>query len=387
MLVVVRALALVAILVPALAAADVETDTTRAAAALAAGVRAHDIRAIGRLFGSTFTNGGVWFADAACAREFAEPSDVSGKRVALFVRCLAKHRVQLSTRVSSRRDGAVLTVEPGIEIELSFRGSQVAWIGHPLHDAIGAIVPTLTAQAFEALRTHGTTSVDHALTATGLELPPGGSTSAWIKICLDAQGAKSSVTAHGVPSTAVGDAFLHAIDDWTFRPFELRGAAIPICSLSLLTYPADKAPAIETLPVTSMPASQTRAYDLVDLVDIELGLGPPPPPSPQSVAPNALERLRITGTRDIQPDAATRAEMIGAGRLSVLATIKLCVNARGRVMSSTLQKASGFPAYDQKILRETGRWSYRPYLIARSPVDVCSGVSFFVVPDPTMLNP
>lgn len=387
-----RAVALVAVLFPAFAHADVEADTARAAAALTAAIRAHDTRAIGKLFGSTFTNGGVWFADPVCAREFAEPSDVTGKRVGLFVRCLAKHRVQLSTRVSSRRDGAVLTVEPGIEIELAFRGSQVRYIGHPLHDETGPVIPTLTAQAFEGLRTAGTTSLDHVLTAKALELGPGGWTSTWIKICLDARGARSSVTYHGVPSAAVGDAFLRAIDDWTFRPFELRGTAIPVCSLSQLTYPAAKAPAIEVLPTTSMPGSQTRTYDFDDLDDIELygGFGPQPPPAapaPQSVAPNALERLRLTGTRDIEPDAATRAQMIGGGRLSVLATIKLCVNARGRVSSATLQKASGFPAYDQKILREVASWTYRPYLIAKNPVDVCSAVSFFVVPDPTMLNP
>ncbi len=387
-----RVAALLAVLVPAFAHADVESDTSRAAAALTAGIRAHDARANSTMFGTTFTNGGVWFADPACAREFAEPSDVSGKRITLFARCLAKHRVQLSTRVSSRRDGAVLTVEPGIEIEISFRGSKIAWIGHPLHDAIGAIIPTLTAQTFEALRTAGTTSLDHVLTAKALELGPGGWTSLWIKICLDASGATSAVTYHGAPSTAVGDAFLRAIEDWRFRPFEVRGTAIPACSLSLLTFPVARTPAHEMLPATSMPASQTKVFDPDDFDDIELhgGFGPQAPPaapSPQPVAPHALERLRLTGTRDIEPDAATRAQMIDAGRLSVLATLKVCVNARGRVMSATLQKASGFPAYDQKVLREVGRWTYRPYRIAKNPVDVCSTLPFFVVPDPTMLNP
>ncbi|MBA3453328.1 MAG: hypothetical protein H0T42_09580 [Deltaproteobacteria bacterium] len=390
-----RALALVGLLlhlIPVLAHADVESETTRATAALTAGIRAHDTRAIAKLFGSKFTNGGVWFADAACATEFAEPSDVTGKRVRVFVRCLAKHRVQLSTRVSSRREGAVLTVEPGIEIELSFRDSQVRWIGHPLHSATGPIIPTLTAQAFEALRTRGTTNLDRALPAKALELAPGGWTSAWIKICLDERGAKAAVTYHGVSSSAVGDAFLRAIDDWTFRPFELRGTAIAACSLSHLTYPTDKAPAIETLPTTSMPGSNVQLYetDGLDTLEIYGGFGqvpPPAAPSPQSIASNKLERLRISGTRDVEPDAVTRAQMIGAGRLSVLATIKLCVSTRGRVASATVQKSSGFPAYDQKILREAGRWTYRPYVIAKKPVDVCTSVSFFVVPDPTMLNP
>ena len=387
-----RFVALVAVLAPSLAHADVERDTTRAAAALIAGVRAHDARAVGKAFGASFTNGGVWFADPACAREFAEPSEITGKRVGVFVRCLAKHRVQLSTRLSSRREGAVLTVEPGIEIELAFRGPHVRWIGHPLHAATGAILPTLTAQAFEALRTQGTTTLDAVLTPEALEIAPGATTSAWIKLCLDERGAKTHVDFHGVSSAAAGAAFLRAIDDWAFRPFELRGKPLPVCSLSHLTYPARGAPAVEVLPVTSVPVSQTKVYDFDDLEDLELygtfGAPPPPPaPTPQTVTPLSLERLRLTGTQQIDPDAATRTQMIDAGKLSVLASVKLCVNVRGYVPSATLHKSSGFPAYDQKLLREVRRWTFKPYLLAKHPVDVCTTVSFVVVPDPTMLNP
>jgi hypothetical protein len=374
---------------PAVVHADVDTETTRAAASLIAAVRTHDVRGVAAHFDAAFTNGGVWFADAACSREFSEPSEVTGKRVDLFVRCLARQRVQLSTRLSARREGAVLTVAPGFEIELAFRGSHVRWIGHPLHASTGAIIPTLTAQAFEALRTKGTTALDAVLSPKLLGLAPGTSTSAWMKVCLDAKGAVSEVSYHGVSSSSVGEAFEHAISEWAFRPFEIRGAAIPVCSLSLLTYPAAEAPAIEVLPATSVPLSQIKVYDFDDdLIDFSLDGPPPAPPPPQqSITAIALERMRVTGTKDIEPDAATRAQMIGAGKLSVLASVKVCVNVRGRVSAATLIKPSGFAAYDQKLVREVSRWTFRPYLVAKNPVEVCTTVSFLVVPDPTMLNP
>jgi len=382
---------LLAALAPSLAHADVESDTARAAAALTAGIRAHDARAIGKQLAASFTNGGVWFADPACAREFAEPGEVTGKRVSVFARCLAKHRVQLSTRESSRREGAVLTVEPGIEIELAFRGPHVRWIGHPLHAATGAIVPTLTAQAFEALRTRGTTALDAVLTPEALEIDARAATSAWIKLCIDERGARTHVDFHGASSGAAGKAFVRAIEDWTFRPFEVRGTPIPVCSLSYLTYPATKAPPIEVLPATSMPVSRIQVHDLDDLEDLELlgGFGPPPapPPAPQTVTPVALERLRLTGTKQIDPDPATRAQMIGAGKLSVLTSVKLCVNVRGYVSSTSLNKSSGFPAYDKKLLYDIRHWTFKPYVVAHRAIDVCTTVSFVVVPDPTMLNP
>jgi len=386
----VRLVVLVAVLAPSLAVANPEADTARAAATLAAGIRAHDARAVASVFGTSFTNGGVWFADAACAREFAEPSEITGKRLTLFARCLARHRVQLSTRVSALRNGAVLTVEPGIELEVRFNGPHLRWIGHPLHPSTGAIIPTLTAQAFEALRAKGSPNLDAALSPAALGIAPSASVSAWLKICLDAQGTTTSVDVHGVASGAISKAFTAAVADWAFRPFEIHGAAIPVCSLSHVTYPASRAPATEILPATSVPVAQTTVIDLDDLEDLDLAgsFGPPPVgPVQQAVTPIALERLRLTGTKQIEPDATTRGQMIGAGKLSVLASIKLCVNVRGRVASATLHKPSGFPDYDAKLLREVRTWTFKPYLISHNPVEVCTTTTFFVVPDPTMLNP
>ncbi len=383
-----RLVVLVAALAPLVAHADPESDSARAAARLAAGIRAHDARAVAAVFGPSLTNGGVWFPDAACAREFAEPTEITGKRTRMFARCLSKHRLQLSTRVSALRNGIVLTVEPGIELELRFHGERLRWIGHPLHASTGAIIPTLTAQAFEGLRTKGSTNVDAALTPKALGLAPNGSTSAWLQICLDARGSITRVDVHGAASGAISKALTSAVADWRFRPFEIRGAVVPVCSLSLLTYPASRAPAIEILPATTVPVAQTTIdFDDLDGLDLTSGFGPPPSTVQQTVTPLALERLRLTGTQQIEPDATTRGQMIGAGKLSVLASIKLCVNVRGRVASATLHKPSGFAAYDQKLLREIRQWTFKPYLISHNPVEVCTTTTFLVVPDPTMLSP
>ena len=39
-------------------------------------------------------------------------------------------------------------------------------------------------------------------------------------------------------------------------------------------------------------------------------------------------------------------------------------------------KASGFPAYDQKIQREMRNWKYRPFMINGKAAPVCTAVTF-----------
>lgn len=52
-------------------------------------------------------------------------------------------------------------------------------------------------------------------------------------------------------------------------------------------------------------------------------------------------------------------------------------------------RSTGFPAYDEKILRELRQWQYRPFLVNGKPVAVCTAVTFIysqradpVVPPP-----
>ncbi|MDB4962126.1 MAG: TonB family protein [Myxococcales bacterium] len=374
-----RGLALIAVLLsvlgPALAHADLEADVSRGMAGLTAGIRAHDAKAIAKHLAPRFTNGGVWFPDAPCAKEFPGASEITGAEVTAFARCLARLELQLSTRRSASPDGAVLTAQPGFELELAFDGSRVRWIGRSLRATANVGVPMLTAQALESLRTQGTTRLDRVPAIKALAGEAKAPISAWIEVCLDATGTATIVSHHDATSPSIGEAFVRAASDWAFRPFVAGGSATPACSLSLLTYPAASAPSTEVLPPVPRIARD------------ETETSAPPPPPPQTIVPLSLERLRLTGTRDIEPDPAMRTQMIDAGKLSVLASVKLCVDAKGRVSSATLQKSSGFEAYDKKILRDVAGWTYRPYLVGKKAVSVCTGVTFLVVPDPTMLNP
>jgi len=104
---------------------------------------------------------------------------------------------------------------------------------------------------------------------------------------------------------------------------------------------------------------------------------PPPPPSPQTVAPTALETMRLSGTKVILPDQATKDGMVAAGKTQVVVPVKLCVDKTGAVSSTRIMKSSGFPDYDrllEKTIRTT--WTYRPFQVNGHPTAICSVVTF-----------
>ncbi len=224
------------------------------AAELTAAIKARDARAIARQLHARLDYAGVWFADPACAARFAKHGELGSKDADAFARCLAQLKPQLSTRRSSQRDGAVLTYEPGIELELSFEGTRLAWIGFLAQGFSDANVPTLSAQAFEALRRTGKTNVDDKVAPHLESLADKGPASAWLKLCLDATGAVTSISVREATAPRAGEVLAEAARDWTFRPFVHRGKPIPVCSLSQLTYPAAQAPAVEILPIV-VPAA------------------------------------------------------------------------------------------------------------------------------------
>jgi hypothetical protein len=367
---------------------DSETAATTATTRLAAAIRAKNVSGITAVLGTSFTNNGMWFPDAACAKKFELTGEVKGAEVAAFARCLSQLKIQMTTRKSALRDGSLLTVDPGIEIELAFRGETLRYVGFPMQSGTDRAIPMLTAQALEGLRTAGTTMLD-AKVASELDLELARQRTpvltAWVKLCLDPSGALRRLSTSNASSTATGDAFLRAIDDWKFQPFKVRGTPTPVCAVALLSYPGAKAPAVEAYPSSTAPVSPiTRTYDFDD-DDIELygGLigGPPPPPpppstSPQTIAPSQLEALRIAGSKIIAPLPDTRADMLSAGKSRVVASLKLCVDDRGSVTTATTLKSSGFPAYDRKINNEIRQWLFRPYKVNGRAVPVCTAVTF-----------
>jgi hypothetical protein len=241
----------------ALASSSARADLPEAeigTAELTAAIKARDVKAIARQLHARLDYAGVLFADPACAARFAKHAEVGPKDADAFARCLAQLRPQLSTRQSSQSDGAVLTYEPGIELELTFEGTKLAWIGFLAQDFADANLPTLSAQAFEALRRTGKTNVDAEVAPKLGALAAGAPQSAWLKLCLDATGAVTAISVREATTPKAGEVFREVARGWTFGPFVHRGKAIPVCSLSRLTYPAAQAPIVETLP-TVVPAT------------------------------------------------------------------------------------------------------------------------------------
>ena len=368
---------------------DSETSAAAATTRLANAIRAKNVSGISAVLGTSFTNNGMWFPDAACAKKFERSGEIKGADVGTFARCLSQLKLQLTTRKAALRDGGLLTVDPGIEIELAFRGETLRFIGFPMQSGADRAIPMLTAQALESLRTAGTTMLDDKVSAElDLELSRQRVPvlTAWVKLCLDPKGEITRLSTSSSSSTATSDAFLKAIDDWKFQPFQVRGAPQSACAVALLAYPGAKAPAVEAYPSSVAPVGPiTRSYDFDD-DDFELygGLigGPPPPPppppptSPQTVAPSQLEALRIAGSKTIVPNPDTRADMISAGKSRVVASFKLCLDDKGSVSATTTLKSSGFPAYDRKINAEIRQWIFRPYKLNGRAVPVCTAATF-----------
>jgi protein TonB len=117
---------------------------------------------------------------------------------------------------------------------------------------------------------------------------------------------------------------------------------------------------------------------------------PPPPAPPQNVAPSMLEAQRIAGDKNIQPDDATKIEILRSGKERLVASWKLCISATGDVASANLLKSSGFPAYDEKMRAGIKTWRYRPYQVNGKPAPVCTAVTFIysqAQPDPPQPSP
>jgi hypothetical protein len=351
-----------------------------AAAELTADIRARNVSSITKRLAVPFTAGPLWFPDAACTKRFGGGGLVTVKDAPELARCLAKLDLQLSTRQSSLADGAVLTAKPGFEIEVAFQTattSQIRWLGSPTHEPSEPARPMLTAQAFEALRTQGTTQLD-AVVATDLDAERGSlrAISAWLRICLDTTG-KPTATVVSASSAKTGDVFLRAIADWQFQPFKLRNAPAPACALAQLTYPSSNAAATEVLPSSSSVPPSPVAKAEYDFDDIDLWGGPPPPPPPAlsvaSITARTLESLRRRGSSLVKPNGAAVREI---GTRKTAATAKVCIDRTGAVSSITLLRRSISPAWDTQLETEPHNWIFRPYMVNGTTQPACAILSF-----------
>jgi TonB family protein len=91
--------------------------------------------------------------------------------------------------------------------------------------------------------------------------------------------------------------------------------------------------------------------------------------------PGKLRAHQLTGSIYIEPDAATKAEIAAAKKSVVVASLKLCVDTKGRVSDVTITKSSGFSKYDADISAAVRAWTFRPYLVDGKAAKVCAPAS------------
>ena len=327
------------------------------AAGLRAALRAKDIAGVLALLRDPLQHRGIWFADEVCAKQFGAPGRVSGADLVVFARCLVQLELQATSRQIDVPDHAMLTYEPGIELEVAFDHGRVSELGF-LYDAEWHHDrPMLTVQAFEALRRTGSPDIDAAVDQDlgpleKLQVVP---MRVWVMVCVDGMGRIDDVVmvkrhAPYQHAEAVSRVFGKAVGaTWAFRPFEPRGRVTPACSLMLLSYPAASGSPAERLPAP----------------DVETGPRPP-------LAPDPLAGLRISSKSSIYPEDITIAQMQHLVTSSVTSSFQLCLDANGAVTGVVMLESSGFPRYDAKVQREMRGWRFEPYRVRGRPVATCA---------------
>jgi hypothetical protein len=340
-------------------------------AALVRDLKRDDVKAITARLETPFKYNGAWFADAKCAKRFARAGVLHTKDRDAFARCLATLVPQLSTRQSAAPSGMILTVEPGMEIEVLIVDGRVRWLG-PAGAGDDTSPPMLTAQAFEALRTAGTTLLDDAVRADlESQLVKSNPASAWIRTCVDETGkATRAVASASTPKT--GEVFLRATSDWAFKPYQFRKAPVRVCSMSLLTYPASKAPAIETLPRSgsdnALLSTSVFENDL-DLISANLILS-----SIATIQPRELVALS-TVTLDPMPATPAQVYVTAPDRLS---DINVCIDVKGNVKNVVVM---GQNPGDRQRAGKIWRWKqFKPYVANGAPMEACALLQFVVSP-------
>lgn len=304
--------------------------------------------------------GGLWFRDPACATEFAGAGPIGADRLDDFARCLSTLHLETTTLRHPYGDVIELTYDPGfaVEAELGDGGDRLRWIGyagrHDMRDAL----PAITGEALEALRSAGSASppLDDAARArlageqaqTGLAF-----SSAWMKVCIDAEGNVTGAHPRQVTSPIAGEVFAASVADWRFRPFVVDGHAIPACAMILLAEPRSAAPTGE---VTTVPY--------------------PVPPDLGSVVVSPAAIKRLVGTGQIQPEDLDKTFIMQHGLSRIVVAYLFCIDGAGNVAGVRKIRGSVLERYDAQLGNAILGWKYKPFLVDGKPMPVCSGVTF-----------
>lgn len=312
-----------------------------------------DTATLRKMLGPSVTVGGLWFLDATCQQEFAGAGEIGGGRLDELARCLTTLKLAVSSRKDSLSDVAVLTYEPGFEIEARFiervDGPWLSWIGYEARKDVADALPTISVDALESLRTAGLREPAVAGLDGGTQ--PDAHPYVWVKTCIDSEGKVTGTHVREASSPRAARMFSAAIADWAFKPFVPTGQAVPVCAMVLVAKPL-----AEALKVAEIPLPSRHADDRI------------------MIGPAQLHR--VSGDRLVYPDDETKTRIQKAGISRISGTIEFCIDKTGRVGDLMLLRSTGVPPYDGKILRAVSRWVYQPYFDDSGPVDVCTAVTF-----------
>lgn len=100
------------------------------------------------------------------------------------------------------------------------------------------------------------------------------------------------------------------------------------------------------------------------------------PPPRAVVSPSVLGALRISGETQIVPPDTVKTTMLRDGRGRTLGTLKVCIDAAGRVASVAVAGSTKYPAYDATLVRAVRAWRYRPHAVDGRPTPACGMVTF-----------
>ena len=326
-----------------------------------------DAVAIERLLQGAVVDGGLWFADPECMRQFAGGGEITPARFHTFAACLATLHWQSSQRGDALGDTLVLEYAPGFEIEArlvqELTGPRLLWIGYEARRDWDDGLPTVTVATLESLRMAGDPGAALAAEARGLlarDVASYKRASAWFKVCLDGTGAVSGTDEREVTSLEAWHVFAAAIGAWRFRPFTIDGRALPVCAMVHFEHPHGTAGKVtERLPLPAPPSRQGKKTPVV-LAD----------------GAEVIEARRVSGQRLIEPDVVTRSAIAEANNPKVVGAFRVCLDDTGHVESVLPLRSTGFASYDRTIIAGINTWIYSPFVVDGEPTPICTSVTF-----------
>lgn len=202
-------------------------------------VTQRDAPALTRLAPTGFQLSGLWFDTAVCAKQFSGTRLVSPAGYPAFLECLAALGIRLELLRPEVRI-LVLAYDPGVSLRVSVRDGvlqRITGSGESTEDPTAA---PITSDALASHRISGTyiAEPDRAV-RDSVARSPDKVVYVTFVACVDATGKLERIRI--VDRSTSPDSYVQAVEDataqWKFRPFQVHGKAVRVCSFEMFAYP------------------------------------------------------------------------------------------------------------------------------------------------------